>query len=445
MWGVSTVVPSSFVLEGLPASVPAASGPGRVITAGTAELNIDTARVPSSPMSPLAAHLPAVAASDSPDSVLVADQASSWAAAYVHLPFCARVCPYCDFAVVAGRDDLIERYVSAVASEIRREDDWRQLGSVYIGGGTPSRVSPTLIGQLIDALDDRFGIEPEAEVSLEANPEDWTPSVAEGLAAHGIERVSFGSQSFDEDVLDHLGRRHDPEQIVSAVTYARAAGVRSVNLDLIFGTPGETISSWSDTLDRAIALEPDHVSCYALTVEPGTELGRAVAKGAPAPDPDLQADFYELACELLAAAGLVRYEVSNWARPGHAVRYNLAVWARGEYLAFGMGAHRFRGDIRSHNRRVLDGYLESIEQGLPPTAGSEVIEGWAAEVERVFLGIRRVAGVVAGHAGSALMNSEEGHRLVAAGVIEWVGDRLLVKRPLLTDHVARALLALAPP
>ena len=390
-------------------------------------------------------NLPAVAASDSPDSVLVADQAGSWAAAYVHLPFCARVCPYCDFAVVAGRDDLIERYVSAVATEIQREEDWRSLGSVYVGGGTPSRVPPALIGNLVRVLDDRFGIEAGAEVSLEANPEDWTHSVAAQLAAQGIERVSFGSQSFDQTVLHQLGRRHGPEQIGSAVTSARTAGFRSVNLDLIFGTPGETIRSWSDTLNRAITLEPDHVSCYALTVEPGTELGRAVAAGAPAPDPDLQADFYELACERLAAAGLVRYEVSNWARPGHTVRYNLAVWARGEYLAFGMGAHRFRGDTRSNNRRHLDGYLESIEEGVSPIAGSEVIEGWAAEVERVFLGIRRVAGVVAGQAGAALMNGEEGDRLAAAGVIHSVGDRLVVKRPLLTDHVARALLALAPP
>ena len=387
----------------------------------------------------------AVAASDSPDSVLLADQARNWAAAYVHLPFCARVCPYCDFAVVAGRDDLIERYVSAVVSEIGRESDWRALSSIYVGGGTPSRVHPALAKSLVQALDERFGIEVGAEISLEANPEDWTPAVAALWAAAGFERVSFGSQSFDDHVLDRLGRRHRPDQIAGAVTSARVAGFRSINLDLIFGTPGETLDSWNDTLDRAVALEPDHVSCYALTVEPGTELGRAVAGGAPAPDPDLQADFYESACERLVAAGLVRYEVSNWARPGHTVRYNLAVWAQAEYLAFGMGAHRFRDGARSHNRRLLDGYMESVERGDSATAGSEVIDGWSAEIERVFLGIRRVAGVAAGQAGSALMSSEEGHRLAAAGVIELVGDRLIVKRPLLTDHVARAVLALAPP
>lgn len=375
----------------------------------------------------------------------MADGAGEWAAAYVHLPFCARVCPYCDFAVVAGRDELVERYVSAVASEIRRERDWRPLASIYVGGGTPSRVPPALVGTLIEALDERFGIEAGAEISLEANPEDWTPELAAEWAAVGFERVSFGSQSFDEGVLDLLGRRHLPNQIAAAVAAARAVGFRSVNLDLIFGTPGETLVSWNDTLDRAVALEPDHVSCYALTVEPGTELGRAVAGGAPAPDPDLQADFYESACERLAAAGLVRYEVSNWARPGHTVRYNLAVWAQSEYLAFGMGAHRFRDGVRSHNRRLLDGYLGAIEQRDSATAGSEVIEGWSAEVERVFLGIRRVAGVRVGRAGTALMASEEGLRLGAAGVIEVVDGRLVVRRPLLTDHVARAVLALPPP
>jgi putative oxygen-independent coproporphyrinogen III oxidase len=382
---------------------------------------------------------------ESPDSVLLADQARNWAAAYVHLPFCARVCPYCDFAVVAGRDDLIERYVSAVVTEIWRESDWRPLASIYVGGGTPSRVPPELAGSLIGALDNRFGVEVGAEISLEANPEDWTPAVAALWAGAGFERVSFGSQSFDEHVLERLGRRHRPDQIAAAVTAARAVGFRSVNLDLIFGTPGEALTNWNDTLDRAVALEPDHVSCYALTVEPGTELGRAVAGGAPAPDPDLQADFYESACERLAAAGLVRYEVSNWARPGHTVRYNLAVWAQAEYLAFGLGAHRFRDGVRSHNRRMLDGYLRSIEDGDSATAGSELIDEWSSEVERVFLGIRRVAGVAAGEAGNALMSSEEGHRLSAAGVIELVGGRLAVKRPLLTDHVARAVLALAPP
>ena len=380
-----------------------------------------------------------------PDSVSLAEEARQWRAAYVHLPFCARVCPYCDFAVVPGREDVMARYVKAVATEIGREELWPPLASVYLGGGTPSRVPPALLGELVGALTARFGIRLGAEISLEANPEDWTPAYSDQVAERGFERVSFGSQSFDSEVLSSLGRRHGPEQIASAVARARRSGFRSVNLDLIFGTPGETASRWGATLDRALALEPDHVSCYALTVEPGTELGRAVAAGAPAPDSDLQADFYEMACQRLGEAGLVRYEVSNWARPGHVVRYNLTVWGQAEYLAFGMGAHRFRDGVRSHNRRLLDGYLTAVEGGISPTAGQEVIEGWTAELERVFLGIRRVAGVEAGTAGTALLASGEGQRLAIAGVIDLEEGRLLVRRPLLTDHVARAVLALAPP
>jgi putative oxygen-independent coproporphyrinogen III oxidase len=383
-------------------------------------------------------------AGESPDSVALADEAGKWSASYIHLPFCARVCPYCDFAVVSGRDDLIARYVEAVTTEIRREDAWSPLASVYIGGGTPSRVTPDLIGDLMRALDERFGIEPAAEVSIEANPEDWTRAISDELVAGGFDRVSFGSQSFDRTVLAALGRRHAPDDIAAAVAAARQSGFRSVNLDLIYGTPGETEQSWGETLRRALDLSPDHISCYALTVEPGTELGRSVAQGSPGPDPDLQADFYEMAGERLADAGLVRYEVSNWSRPGHTVRYNLAVWAQSEYLAFGMGAHRFRRGIRSHNRRRLDSYLEAIESGVTATAGSDAIEGWAAEIERVFLGIRRAAGVSAGAAGNALMSSEEGQRLDEAGVVELVDGRLVVKRPLLTDHIARSLLALSP-
>lgn len=377
-----------------------------------------------------------------PDDAALADAGAEWSAAYIHIPFCARICPYCDFAVVAGRDDLVDRYMTAIETEIVREPSWRELASVYVGGGTPSHVDPRRLARLLEALDQRFGLEADAEVSLEANPEDWTPSVAEQLRLTGFKRVSFGAQSFDPRVLTQLGRRHRPEDIASAVAVARDAGFSSVNLDLIFGTSGESLADWERTVGLAIELEPDHVSCYALTVEPGTELGRAVSAGEPAPDSDLQADQYEAACAALERTGMIRYEVSNWARPGHAVRYNLAVWAQGEYLAFGMGAHRFRGAVRSRNARRMATYLDAIDSGRSPVSGSETIEGWNSDVERVFLGIRRTAGVVAGVAGQRLMESDEGHRLAEAGVITLESGRLKVLRPLLTDAVARAVLAL---
>jgi len=382
--------------------------------------------------------------SDSPDSPELAEQAAGWPAVYVHLPFCARVCPYCDFAVVAGRDELIDRYVAAVLAEIAAEPGWSPLRSVYIGGGTPSRVEPRLLGEIVDALDRRFGISTGAEISLEANPEDWNPSLASGLRAAGFNRVSFGAQSFHPSVLRALGRAHLPDAIPTAVNDARNAGFQSVNLDLIYGTPGELLIDWQDTLTAAIATGPDHISCYSLTVERGTELYRQVTEGSPAPDPDLQADEYEMAEEVLADHGLVAYEVSNWAKPGHHCRYNLAVWAQAEYLSFGMGAHRFRDGVRSHNLSRLDLYMEAIGAGATPRRQLEPVEGWSAELERLFLGLRRRAGVITGEGGDRLLESREGRALIAAGVLGRQGERLVVLKPLLTDAVVRAVLALPP-
>lgn len=372
------------------------------------------------------------------------DEARTAASAYVHVPFCERVCPYCDFAVVEGRDELVDRYVAAVTAEIARAGPWRPLDAVFVGGGTPSRIGAVRLGRILDALRERFGIAAGAEVTLEANPEDWTETVAEGAISAGFDRVSFGAQSFDREVLARLGRRHGPDDIVAAVDAARAVGFRSVSVDLIFGTPGETAARWRRTVERAIELDTQHVSCYALTVERGTPLGRAVAAGSPAPDPDLQADQYEIAHDLLSGAGLVRYEVSNWAEPGHACRYNLAVWAQGEYEAFGNGAHGFRSGHRYRNVRRLDAYLGRIEEGSTPRAGSDAVDGWDAEVDRLFVGLRRRAGVADGPGVTAFRSSPEGRRLVDAGLVVFDG-RLRVTDPLLTDEVERVVLGLQSP
>ncbi len=377
-----------------------------------------------------------------PDSVELAELASSWKSAYLHIPFCEAVCPYCDFAVVAGRDDLSDRYLAALEREIEIEAPWNELDSVFLGGGTPSRVGARSIGRLLKALDRRFGIRPGSEVTLEANPEDIDPESADGLASAGVTRVSLGAQSLDASVLRALGRRHTPEKVASAVEAARAAGVESVSLDLIYGTPGESLESWERTLLGALDLEPDHVSAYALTVEPPTALGRAVRQGAAAPDPDDQADKWEKASRLLAAAGLTRYEVSNHSRPGQACAYNLSVWGMGEYLAFGLGAHGFRDGIRTRRVRRIDTYLRRIESGLGAVQASDRIDGRVWEQERLMVGLRRTAGVEAGQLGAELVESEPGRRLIAAGVLELEGNRLKVARPLLTDEVVRAVLDL---
>jgi putative oxygen-independent coproporphyrinogen III oxidase len=365
-------------------------------------------------------------------------------AVYVHLPFCTKVCPYCDFAVVAGRDDLIERYVAAVVAEIELSPRWKPLHAIFMGGGTPSHVPTELLGRILDALGSRHGLAPQAEVTLEANPEDFEPELGADLVGLGFTRVSFGAQSFDDRVLGELGRRHRAVDIEKSMTTARSAGFASVSLDLIFGSAAESDRSWETTLSRAVALGPDHVSCYALTVEPGTPLHRQVAGGASAPDPDVQADRYEMAEAALSGSSYQHYEVSNWARTGHECRYNMTVWAQGQYEAYGNGAHRFREGSRSHNIRRVDAYIERVESGIRPISGVEELDGWDRELDRLFVGLRRSAGVSRGPGTDALVESYEGKLLVEQGVISVGPDRVEVIRPLLTDEVLRTVLGLEP-
>ncbi len=362
--------------------------------------------------------------------------------AYVHIPFCHRVCPYCDFAVVAGRFSDVERYASMVVREIERSNAWQPLGAVFIGGGTPSAMDPKVIHRLLATLEAKHGFLEGAEITLESNPEDWSPEKAEGMLGAGITRLSIGAQSFDPVVLSALGRQHGPEDVAKAVSVSRSAGFNSISLDLIFGHPAETASSWADTLRRATGLAPDHVSAYALTVERGTQLSREVNAGAPAPDDDVQADRYEAALDAMAAAGLERYEVSNFALIGQECRYNRRVWAHGSYEAYGLGAHGYREGVRFRNVRALDAYLARLEAGESPRAGEEELEGWPLELERLMVGLRRIEGVELGTGGAAFLASEEGQRLVQAEVVAQEGNRLVVSNPLLTDSVLRAVLTL---
>lgn len=375
-----------------------------------------------------------------PDDPGLADAAATKSAAYVHVPFCSQRCPYCDFAVVEGLDGA-DPYFAALATEIEQAQAWRPLDAVFFGGGTPSLAGEGPLRAVLEALRRRFGLTGDCEVSLEANPEDWSPELAAGLVAAGFTRVSFGAQSWDATVLENLGRRHRPDDSDMAVAAAREAGFRSVSVDLIFGEPAETAESWMHTLGSAAASGADHISTYALTVEPGTELFRSVRDGAPAPDDDVQADRYEAALQVLGDAEFRRYEVSNHARPGHACRYNLIVWARGEYLGFGLGAHGFRGGRRSRNARVMGEYLERIATTGRAIVGVEELDSEEAGLERLFVGIRRAAGVALDGSAERFLESPDGRRLQAADVIGATNGRLRVLQPLLTDTVARALLS----
>ena len=380
----------------------------------------------------------------SPDDPILAERAGAWRSAYIHIPFCARVCPYCDFAVVAGQDDLADRYVDALLSEIDLHPSWETLDAVSFGGGTPSRIAPARLGTVIERLRDKFGLGNDVEISMEANPEDWHAEYAENAAEVGITRVSLGAQSFDDEVLARLGRVHQSHQVSSAVRAAQSSDL-AVSVDLMFGEPSESIASWRHSVQSALQLELDHVSTYALTVERGTELSRQVAAGAEPPDEDDQADKYEIANEALLEAGLVRYEVSNAAVVGQACKYNLSTWAQGDYLAFGLGAHGHVGGVRRRNVRRLDKYLAEIDQGRRPTAGEEEITGWSAEIERLMLGLRRSAGVVLGRGGTQFVEDARSVPFFERGIIEVFGERLVVTQPLLTDAVIREILDLADP
>jgi len=341
-----------------------------------------------------------------------------------------------------GRSE-VSRYVEAIIAEIEMEDPFGPLDAVNFGGGTPTRLTADQLGGILDELSDKFGLTDGVEVSLEANPEDWTPQLASELVEEGFTRVSMGAQSFDDDVLVALGRNHDARSIVSAVESARNAEFGSVSVDLIFGQPIETDRSWDQTVRSALSLGPDHISTYSLTVEAGTALSRDVLAGGPAPDADVQASRYERFVELAEPAGIIRYELSNHARTGHACRYNLATWSHAEYVAFGLGAHDHRNGRRGRNHRRLDRYLEAVEADVRPRIGVETIDGETADGDRLMLGLRLAAGVPLDPPARRFVASKAGQRLIEAGVMDERKGRLVVLKPMLTDAVVREALSVS--
>ena len=318
---------------------------------------------------------------------------------YVHVPFCLTRCGYCDFNAYAGLDELKPRYLRALDIEAGlAAPAWEgtPFVSVFLGGGTPTTMAPDDLRALLAALRARFDLTDDAEVTIEANPDTVDETSLRALLDAGYDRLSMGAQSFDLAVLASLERVHQPDAVRAAMAAARRAGYENVNLDLIYGTEGETLESWDRTLREAVALAPEHVSAYALTIEPATPLGRQIAAGArPEPDPDLQADMFALACEVLAASGYRHYEVSNWAKPGFECRHNLGYWERRPYVGLGAGAHAYRDDVRWWNVRPPEQYLEMVESGELPIGGSESLDPSDAYLEEVFLKLRILEGVPA--------------------------------------------------
>jgi putative oxygen-independent coproporphyrinogen III oxidase len=365
-------------------------------------------------------------------SVPVIPVAQPPVALYIHVPFCVSLCPYCDFVVYAGAAargprNRIDAFLAALTSELHLrangldrayglpgEAGRPPLASVYLGGGTPSLLGADRIASILAVVRERFGLEPDAEVTVECNPGPDERGDAGAFRDAGVTRLSIGAQSLEARQLVRLGRRHSPDDVAAAVAAARGAGVGSVSLDLLYDLPASSLGDWSADLEAALALSPDHLSLYALTLDDPDAEGLTGFAGDHLPtsrgarrwrdsarvqqDEDVAAAQYTYAVDRLGAAGWRGYEISNWARPGHESRHNLAYWERRPYEAVGPGAHAFDGAVRRWNAARLDAYVAALtpsdgsRPALPP-GGEEPLDASTAAAEEVILGLRTDRGV----------------------------------------------------
>lgn len=315
---------------------------------------------------------------------------------YIHVPFCARRCVYCDFAIAVRRHIPHADYARAVIDERRARAlvAATTVPTIYFGGGTPSRLDPAALGAILDAVRRDHAVECDAEITMEANPDDVTPDSAAAWAAIGINRVSLGVQSHDPEVLRWMHRTHHADQVSAAVRLLRDAGIASISLDLIFALPDAVPRDWERDLDATLALAPDHISLYGLTVESHTPLAHWRDRGVVDVAPDGRyADEYIASHRTLAAAGFEHYEVSNFARPGHRARHNAAYWAGGDYLGLGPSAHSLIDGVRQWNVREWADYQERSARGESTMAGREVLDDRARALEALYLGLRTTTGV----------------------------------------------------
>ncbi len=350
---------------------------------------------------------------------------------YLHVPFCASKCEYCAFATWTDRHHLIERYMAGVEVDLAR---WVEAGmepatSVFVGGGTPSLVDPADLGRVLSAVPLAAG----AEVTVECNPDDVTAEMMRIYADAGVTRLSLGVQSMVDHVLAALGRQHRRDNVARAVDHIRASAIDQLNLDLIYGAVTESVDDWDDTIRSVLAMEPDHISAYALTVEAGTPLARTPGRH---PDDDDQAAKYELADAAFGSAGLVNYEISNWSRPGAQCRHNRLYWAQGDYIGIGCAAHSHRRGRRWWNLRTPERYLDAIETGSSVEAGAEELDAETIRLEGLQLALRMREGV-----GVDAFDDDSAATLAEAGLIERCDDRwvLSLRGRLMANSVAMYL------
>jgi len=314
-------------------------------------------------------------------------------AAYVHVPFCAHRCGYCNFAVVAGRDDLVDSYLAALERELAGLEEPHEVDTLFLGGGTPTQLEAAALERLLGAVTKWLPPAAGCEFSVEANPADVDAQKVDVLSAHGVNRVSLGAQSFDDAKLRILERLHTGDEVRRAFSLLRPR-VHSVSLDLIFAAPDETLAQWRRDLDQALRLKPDHVSTYGLTYERGTRFWSRRRHGELASlDEETERGMYAEAIDVLQSADYEHYEVSNFARPGHRCRHNEVYWAGGDYLAFGPGAARHTAGRREVNHRSTSTYLRRVLAGQSPVAEVETLDAEDRAREALVLGLRRLGGI----------------------------------------------------
>lgn len=325
---------------------------------------------------------------------------------YLHIPFCLAKCPYCDFVSYTGKGSVFSSYVGAVLREAERYRG-RRVATLYVGGGTPTVLGKDLLLSLLSGTFEIVSLLPECEVTVEANPGTVDGSYFHELRGRGVNRLSLGVQSMDDEVLALLGRIHSAQDAIDAVRDARSEGFDNINLDVMFGLPGQSPGQFQHTLQQALVLTPEHLSLYALTLEENTPLAREVAQERmPLPDPDMAADMYEWAQKYLEEQGYIHYEISNWARnPQNVCAHNVRYWQRKPYIGLGAGAHSFVGNLRSRNTNSPEDYIALMKQYMPVVGQAaalspgpavvevEHIERPAAMAEMMFLGLRMMDGV----------------------------------------------------
>ena len=359
---------------------------------------------------------------------------------YIHIPFCTRACPYCDFSFELLKDGRVDRLLAAVENEAGRrgrEAPWsgHVINTVFLGGGTPTCLTDSQLERIFGMIHDRFRIDPDAEITVEANPETIRVSKLQRLWGLGVNRISIGVQSFSDEILRRLGRSHTADQAARAIAHAREAGFDHINIDLMFGAPGQTPSEWAETLDHAVDHDPDHVSVYGLTIEPGTEFARLEEEGLlDLPDDDRHVGCYFQALDRLSGAGYRHYEVSNLSKPGAECRHNVSCWNGGDYLGLGPSAHTHSGGRRTANTRDLAGYLTAMEDRGEAVDMDETLSVDERIHEYILLSLRSIEGMDTlafrdRYGDDAMGRREPAIRTLAAeGLLAERGSRLCLTR-----------------